>query len=137
MTGFILLTSCTTQTKQAEFDPKTCLEIIPEHVKGLKIIEGPRSEKSIIRDMVFPICNGHVLFGQMRSKGDKIQPGTVVFRVVVEYTGEVIAVSVQESSVGSDQFTRNVSDFIMDTDFVGWTRNDVDTVFLYPVHFSG
>jgi hypothetical protein len=137
MAGFILLTSCATQTKQAEFDPKTCLEIIPEHVKGLKIIEGPRSEKSIIRDMVFPICNGHVLFGQIRSEGENIQPGIVVFRVVVEYTGEVLAVSVQESTVGSDQFIRKVSDFIMDTDFVGWTRNDTDTVFLYPVHFSG
>ena len=65
-----------------------------------------------------------------------MKAGTVIFRVVVVYTGEVIAVNIAETAIQSDAFLRKVSDFIMDTDFVGWARDDIDTVFLYPVRFG-
>jgi hypothetical protein len=132
----LLIVACETPTRQAAFDPKTCLETVPKRVKGLQILEGPRSENSIIQDMVFPICNARALFRQLQSKGDGINPGRAVFLVTVEYTGEVIAVGVQESTIESEAFLRKVSDFIMDTDFVPWTRNDIDAVFLYPVAFK-
>lgn len=134
---FLLLTSCLGQKIQTSFDPKTCLEIVPERVKGLQIIKGPRNEKSIIRDMVFPICNGHALFQRIQSEGGGINPGTVVFYVVVEYTGEVMSVSVKGNTIHSKYFTRRVSDFIMNTDFVLSSPNDVDSEFIYPVQFGG
>jgi hypothetical protein len=71
----------------------------------------------------------------MQTDGEEIAPGRVVFRVVVEYTGEVIAVSIEESTIKSNTFLHKMSDFIMDTDFVIWARNDTDAVFLYPVDF--
>jgi len=134
--GFLLLTSCATHTKQSSFDPKTCLENIPRHVKGLRIVSGPRTEPSIIRDMVPAICSGHALFKHLRSKGHEIKAGYVVFRVVAEYTGEVAYVDVEETTIQSELFLREVRDFIMDTDFVLWGGDDSDTVFLYPAKFG-
>ncbi len=133
---FLLLISCAAPTKQPVFDPKTCLEEIPVHVKGLKIVSGPRTEKSIIRDMVPAICGGHALFEHMKSKGHKIKAGHVVFRVVVEYTGEVGYVGVEETTIESEFFIREVRDFIMDKDFILWGGDDADTVFLYPATFG-
>jgi hypothetical protein len=133
---FVLLTSCSTHTTPSEFDPRTCLDIIPGQVKGLKILEGPRSEKSLIRDMVPPICNGHALFKNMQSKGEEIIPGRVIFHVVVEYTGEVAYVRIEDTTIRSEYFLREVRDFIMDTDFVLWAGDDGDTVFLYPASFG-
>jgi hypothetical protein len=86
--------------------------------------------------MVPPICSGHALFKHMRSKGHDINPGYVVFRVVVEYTGEVAYVGIEKTTIHSKVFLRDVSDFIMDTDFVPWGGEDSDTVFLYPVTFG-
>jgi hypothetical protein len=57
--------------------------------------------------------------------------------VVVEYTGEVAAVDIEETTIRSRAFLKEVSDFIMDMDFIGWARNDVDTVFRYPARFGG
>ena len=73
----------------------------------------------------------------MSAEGDTLKPGSVVFRVVVEYTGEVYAADVHESTIESENFLRKVCDFIMDTDFVYWGgTDDTDTVFLYPVTFD-
>jgi hypothetical protein len=112
------------------------METVPGHVPGLKIIQGPRTEQSIIRDMVPVVCNAYVLFQRMRAEGEDITGGTVVFRVTVEYTGEVYDVSVEKTILTSGRFLREVADFIMDTDFVGWARHDTDTVFLYPMTFG-
>jgi hypothetical protein len=130
------LCSCALFSQKPVFNPKTCLEETPSHVEGLTIVSGPRSKKNVIRDMVYPVCSGHALFKHMQSKGHDIQTGRVVFRVIVEYTGEVAHVGVEESTVQSDLFVREVSDFIMDTDFVLWGGDDTDTVFLYPVEFG-
>jgi hypothetical protein len=72
----------------------------------------------------------------MKSKDQEIDDGYVVFRVIVEYTGEVAQVRVERTSITSEVFLCEVSDFIMDTDFVFWGADDSDTVFLYPVKFG-
>jgi hypothetical protein len=133
---FLLLTSCAAKTQQPAFDPKTCFDIIPDRVKGLKIIQGTRTNKSIIRDMVQPMCYGHVLFNRMKTNGETINAGDVVFKVYVEYTGEVYRVTVENTTIQSEEFVRRVSDYIIDTDFVPWVRHDTDTVFLYPAKFG-
>ena len=56
------------------FDPKVCMSEIPEHVDGLRIVAGPRTARSVIRDMVPVVCNAKVLFRQMRSQ---VKPGRV------------------------------------------------------------
>jgi hypothetical protein len=132
----LLITSCASPAQKSPFDPKNCFENIPSHVKGLKIIEGPRTEQSIIRDMVPAVCRGQALFKHMTSSGDSINPGRVVFKVRVEWNGEVNNVSIVESSVQSNKFLREVSDFIMDFDFVAWSRHDTDTIFFYPANFG-
>jgi hypothetical protein len=132
----VLLTGCISQTEQFKFDPRTCLEEIPGHVKGLKIVSGPRSEKSIIRDMVPVVCNGHMLFRNMNAKGKTVNAGHVLFKVLVEYTGEVYNVSLEDTTINSEEFLREVSDFIMDTDFTFWGLNTEETIFLYPVEFG-
>lgn len=119
------------------FDPRCCMASIPGEVKGLTIVEGPRTKASIIRDMVPVVCNGQVLFYRMQSTDSDLKSGSVVFRVVVEYTGEVVAVDVEETTIQSRAFLKEVSDFIMDMDFIGWARNDIDTLFLYPIRFGG
>jgi hypothetical protein len=132
----LLITSCLSHTKRSSFNPKDCIENIPRHVKGLKIISGPRNKKNIIRDMVPAICSGHALFRHMKTKGHEINPGYVVFRVIVEYTGEVAYVGVEETTIQSKTFLREVKDFIMDTDFILWGEDDGDTLFLYPMLFG-
>jgi hypothetical protein len=72
----------------------------------------------------------------MRLKGYEINAGYIVFRVVVEYTGEVAYVGIEETTIQSKLFLREVRDFIMDTDFVLWGGDDSDTVFLYPAKFD-
>jgi hypothetical protein len=132
----ILLTGCIPQTAKVKFDPRTCLETIPSRVKGLKIVSGPRSEKSIIRDMVPVVCNGHMLFRNMNAKEKMVNAGHVLFKVLVEYTGEVNQVTVEETTIQSKKFLREVSDFIMDTDFTFWGLDNEDTLFFYPIDFS-
>jgi hypothetical protein len=131
----LLFTACASH-RQKQLDPKNCLDTIPQRVEGLTILEGPRTEQSIIRDMVPAICYGHFLFGRMKSSGEEVNPGVVVFRVVVEYTGEVYGVTVEETTIQSKLFLRRASDFIVDTDFVPWARDETDTAFLYPVEFG-
>ena len=130
----LLLTACAPDPPT--FDPRTCLDTIPSHVDGLRILAGPRSEANIIRDMVPAICNGQVLFRKMQIEDGMLKPGTAVFRVVVEYTGEVKNVSVEETTIASAPFIARVSAMIENTDFTFWARDDTDTVFIYPVCFG-
>jgi hypothetical protein len=132
-----LLAACVLNTQRASFDPKRCLGNIPRRVKGLKIVSGPRTEKNVIRDMVPAICTGHALFKDMKTKGEEINPGYVVLHVIVEYTGEVAYVGIEETTIQSEKFLRRIKDFVMETDFVSWGADDRDTVFLYPVTFGG
>jgi hypothetical protein len=120
----------------ADFDPRTCLDIIPRKVDGLQILAGPRPEANIIRDMVPAICNGQSLFRQMQAREPGLNAGTVSFKVVVEYTGEVSAVSIEETTLTSQAFLQAVSDFITNSDFTPWARSDEDSVFVYPVRFG-
>ena len=131
-----LMAACAAQPQTAAFDPKRCMETVPAHVAGLQILAGPRSAQNIILDMVPAICNGQVLFRKMRDSGAQLTPGTVRFKVIVEYNGEVIAASVEETTITSQAFLREVSDFIMDSDFTPWARSEEDCVFVYPVRFG-
>lgn len=117
------------------FDSISCMETVSSHVDGLKILQGPRSRQSIIRDMVPIVCNGQFLFSRMRLKDPSIKGGRVTFGVTVEYTGEVLKVSVLKTTLESSAFLGKVSNMIMDSDFVGWARDDNDTVFAYPMVF--
>jgi hypothetical protein len=131
-----LLSSCGLHTKRASFDPKKCMENIPRQVKGLKIVSGPRTERNVIRDMVPAVCSGHALFKHMKTKGEEISSGYVVLHVVVEYTGEVAYVGIEETTIQSEKFLGGIKDFVMETNFVLWGGDDRDTVFLYPVTFG-
>lgn len=102
----------------------------------MKILNGPRSEQSIIRDMVPAVCYSHVLYRQMSKHGENINAGDIVFRITVEYTGEVYRAEAIDTTIRSRKFVQRVSDIIMDTDFVGWARDETDTVFIYPVTFG-
>ena len=86
--------------------------------------------------MVTPICQGHALFVKMKSTGEKVNPGRVVVRIIVEYTGEVQNVSIEETNIQSKKFISKLIDFIMSEDFVMWGADENDTVFLYPVTFG-
>ncbi|MDY6854382.1 MAG: hypothetical protein SWO11_06685 [Thermodesulfobacteriota bacterium] len=105
-------------------------------MKGLTVVSGPRSKQSIILDMVPVICNGHTLFEYMKSKGKKLTAGSVTFKVTVEYTGEVLSATIEDTTIQSEEFLCKVSNFIMDMDFVVWARDDKDTVFFYPANFG-
>ncbi len=136
ITALLFFTACAPHMKRAPFDPRKCLEDVPRHVKGLKVLSGPRSEQSIIRDMRRAVCNGHVLFGHMQAENKSFQSGRVLFRVVVEYPGEVYGVTVEETTIQSDAFLARVSEFILGTDFIFWGGDDSDSVFLYPIQFG-
>ena len=132
----MLLFSACTLSHTTAFDPKTCLETIPHRVDGLEILAGPRTEPNIIRDMRPAICHGQALFNNMQPRDPDLSPGTVRFRVVVEYTGEVSDVTIMDNTITSEAFLRKVRNFIMDTDFTGWARSDEDSVFVYPARFG-
>jgi hypothetical protein len=134
----LCITACHDRSESAApFDFGDCLENIPEQVEGLKIISGPRTQQNIIHDMVPAICGGHALFERMKESGDAIEPGSVVFRVVVEYTGEVNRVTVEETTIQSEPFVRKVRDLVLNTDFVYWRgKDDDDSEFVYPVRFG-
>ena len=132
----IFLAACSPRSHPPAFDPKTCLKTIPRHVDGLQVLAGPRSAPNIIQDMVPAICNGQVLFRKMQIEDGTLESGTVIFRVVVEYTGEVKNVSVRETTIASASFIARVSAMIANTDFAFWAREDTDTVFIYPIRFG-
>jgi hypothetical protein len=132
----LLLAACVPRTQRSSFDPKKCMEHMPRRVKGLTIVSGPRTERNIIREMVPAMCSGHALFKHMKTEGEEISPGYVVLRIIVEYTGEVASVEVEETTIQSEKFLCGIKDFVMETDFVLWAVDDEDTVFLYPVTFG-
>lgn len=136
--GVLLLlgSGCSGLDNTPAFNPKTCLQENPQEVHGLQIIRGPRSKQSVIVDMQSPYCNGQVLFKMVNTSGHQVSSGRAVFKVTVEYTGEVIAAEVVESSGMDESFLQKISDIIMDTDFSPWQRDDEDSEFLYPMTFT-
>lgn len=120
----------------ASFNPKTCLEQVPDSVDGLEIIQGPRTKQNIAADMHPAFCNGQVLLKLMNDGGKPVQAGTVWFKVSVEYTGEVSSVEIVKSEIESRDFLKKVSDMIMDSDFTPWQRHDEDAGFIYPMTFT-
>jgi len=133
----VFVSGCSQPRKEDKpFNPAECMENIPKDIKGLVVLEGPRTRESIIVDMQPVVCSAHALFQKMRQKGKQISDGKVVFRVVVEYNGEVINASVEESTVESEEFMRKVTGSTLAHDFGVWNRNDVDAVFLYPATFG-
>ncbi|KIH75914.1 hypothetical protein SAMN05660860_02728 [Geoalkalibacter ferrihydriticus] len=134
-TTCIFASGCS-QPRPTTFDPRECLEIIPKRVEGLKVIQGPRTELSLIADMRSAVCNGQVLFNLLRAQGEPLHAGLILVRVRVEYTGEPIAVEVLETTVSSETLADRVSDFIMDSDFIPWARHEKDTIFDYPIYFE-
>ena len=83
--ALFLLSACALGPPAATaFDPRTCLDIVPSHVDGLRILAGPRSEANIIRDMVPAVCNGQALFHHLQARDPNLAPGMVHLRVVVE-----------------------------------------------------
>lgn len=128
-----IMAGCAKKEPHPPFDPKTCMKQIPDNMVGLSILVGPRTKKSIISDMRESECNAQVLHRQMRSTA---KLGKIVFEISVEYTGETSRVDIIESTVSSQVFEREVSDFIMDSDFKPWTRHDDAAVFRYTMHFD-
>lgn len=118
------------------FSPETCMASIPKNVEGLEIVQGPRTKESIIEDMVPIYCNAQVLFRKMNAEQKTVNSGKVVFKTLVEYTGEVVGVEIDETTIKSEEFLRKVTDFILRTDFVSWARDDTDTLFVYPIVFG-
>lgn len=131
--GFVFLKA---RTVDKPFSLQACLESVPKNVKGLKIIEGSRSKSSIINDMVPIVCRGRALFEQMQSKDSSNTMGSITFRVVVEYTGEVVTVRVQQTDIPSRPFVNQMIRLVGNSDFVNWPREDKDTVFVYPMRFG-
>ena len=133
---YIFVTACASTHPKEPFHFQKCMDTIPDRVKELKILSGPRTKQSIIHDMVPIVCRGQALFYEMTSKEEGINPGRDVFRVQVEWTGEVYSAIAVKNTTGSKKFARTVSDFIMNSDFVAWSRDDTDSFFLYPVDFG-
>lgn len=134
--ALVLISACASPSKQVPFNIVQCMDTIPKKVRGLNILSGPRTEQSIIRDMVPAVCYGHVLYHNMKNSGEEINAGSIIVRITVEYTGEVYKALVEESTIKSKQFVQKVSDQIMDTDFVGWAKDESDTEFFYTLTFG-
>lgn len=132
----LTLSACSYIAGPPEFNPKTCLHEEPRRVKGIEILQGPRTEQSVTADMQSAYCNGQVLLKLMNEAGEQVNPGTIWFKVTAEYTGEVITTEVIKSDIESKVFLRKVSDMIMDSDFTPWQRHDRDTEFIYPMTFD-
>ena len=132
----LTLTACSAGSLPHRFNPKTCLDEAPRCPAALQVVKGPRTPESIALNMHPIYCNGQVLLKLMNEAGEAVHPGTVTFRVRVEYTGEVYAVSVVASEVQSEEFLRRVSAMILETDFTPWQRHDEDTEFIFPMTFT-
>jgi hypothetical protein len=135
--AFLMLCGCSSHSDSPVFNPKTCLQEVPQTVPGVRIISGPRTEKNIAAGMQSAYCNGQMLFMLLNEKEEQvIPPGEVLFQVTVEYTGEVISAEVVETSIDRTEFLRKIKDMIMDTDFSPWPRHDDDVQFIYPITFT-
>ena len=124
---------CAEKKKDAPFDPKVCMQQIPDKMAGMRILRGPRTEKSLIADMRTSECNAQVLYRKM-SPGTP--PGRIVFEISVEYTGEASKVDIIESTVSSERLEQEIRDFIMDSDFMPWSRHEDAAVFRYTMDFE-
>lgn len=134
--AFTMLCGCSSHSDSPVFNPKTCLQEVPQTVPGVRIISGPRPEKNIIANMQPAYCNGQVLLKLMNESGKTVSTGTVWYKVTAEYNGEVISAEVIKSEIQSPEFLRNVSDMITDLDFTPWQRHDQDAEFIFPMTFS-
>jgi len=134
--AFLMLSGCGNLNDRPVFNPKTCLQEVPQTVPGVRVISGPRNEKNIVADMQPAYCNGQMLFMLLNKKEERVLPGEVLFQVTVEYTGEVISAKVVETNIDATEFLRKIKDMIMDTDFSPWPRHDDDAQFIYPMTFT-
>jgi len=135
-TALVALNACKTTERAPGFDPRTCMEQVPSKAAGLRITQGPRTERDIAADMHPAYCNGQVLLKRMNDAGRPVCAGTVWFKVAVEYTGEVSSVNIVKSEIGSNEFLKKMADMIMDSDFTPWVRHDEDAEFIYPMVFT-
>lgn len=126
----------TTNSPVKPFSYKTCLDSVPDEVDGLKVLEGSRSKRSIIKDMVPIVCQGEALFKQLQFEGETIEPGAITFQVTVEFNGEIIQAKIVNTTIASKKFNRYVTRFITGIDFAPWNREDTDTEFIYPAYFG-
>jgi len=132
----LTLSACSFVSGPPEFNPKTCLDEAPRKESGLHIIQGPRTEQSITADMQTAYCNGQVLLKLLNEQGKQVHGGTVWFKIIVEYTGEVYSAEVVQSDIQSSEFLHKVSDMILSSDFTPWQRHDQDAEFIYPMTFE-
>jgi hypothetical protein len=119
------------------FSMAACLNSIAEKVEGFDILEGDRSEASIIRDMQPVVCGATALYVKMMDEGEAVGAGRMIFRVVVEYNGDVISVRIERSDIIHRLFRNKLIDMISELDFSVWPRQDTDTLFIFPVSFGG
>ena len=117
------------------FNIKDCLASVPEDITGLKVLEGSRTETSIIRDMVPIVCRARKIFEGMRAEEGTFKAGSMTLRVSVEFNGEVIQVKIEESDITDRQFQNKIVNLVVVSDFAYQGREDTDSVFLYPIHF--
>jgi hypothetical protein len=135
--ALLMLCGCGSHSQSPVFNPKTCLQEVPQTVPGVRIIRGPRTLKNIVAGMQSAYCNGQMLFMLLNEKEGKITPpGEVLFQVTVEYTGEVKSAEVVQSDIDATDFLRKIKDMIMATDFSPWARHDDDAQFIYPMTFT-
>jgi len=136
--GLLCFSACDNEAvKDVPFSYRDCLDHVPDSVQGLKILAGPRTEKNIIRDMNPSMCQAYALLEEMRASGRKVGPGSVVFKVVVDYNGEVMQGTIDQTDMDAEEFLDKVVGIIGSSDFTYWRgKNDEETVFLYPVRFD-
>ena len=135
-TAILVIGGCTAVDKTPVFTPRTCLSEAPGNPDGIEVLSGPRTRLNLAVDMHPIYCNGQVLLKFMNEEGMQVAPGTVWFKVSVEYTGEVVSAQVVKSDIDSKEFLRKISDMIADSDFTPWQRHDEDTEFIYPMTFT-
>lgn len=139
-TGLLLLllfiSACSPVSVHKPFNPRTCMDESPNYENKIQLLQGERTHQNIAQDMHPAWCHGQVLLRQMYERGHAVTEGTILMKVTVEYTGEVISVRILESDIPSSEFRQKISDMVMDSDFIPWKRSDQDTVFIYPMTFD-
>lgn len=113
-----------------------CLEKIPDQVEGLEILAGRRDSRSIRRDMTSIACAGQQFYAQQERVEKPLPAGSLLLKVTVEYTGEVVRVETLASSLPSKVLEKRLVEMTLNHDFAGWDRSDEDSVFIYPFRFG-
>lgn len=127
---------CTSLEKKPVFNPKTCLKEKPVVPGGIIILNGSRTKINIAHNMQPIYCHGQVLFKNMNVIGQQVNEGTVWFKIIAEYNGEVITAKIIKSEIKSKQFKKKVLNIILNTDFSSWKLQDEDAEFIYPLTFK-